>query len=307
MNSIIDVQNLTKQYGSTTAIDGISFSLEQNGVIGLVGKNGAGKTTLLSIIAGASRPSLGSVKIIEKENRHNVSFLPQDGIFKNGITARKQLIHFSRLQGLSNTDAEKEVSELIEQFCEKNTADKKPENLSYGQRKRLGLVQAFLGKPQLILLDEPTAGLDPVAANDVREFIVSLARDTTLIVSSHNLYEIQDICSQILVLDSGLLIDKINMADLKEKDNFLQILLNHPPSEVLISELSMLAEVTELNINKKVPESIELHTATSDLNSIQMKIFSIIQQHNFDVVEFTRNRTLTDQVRNLINDHNTNN
>ena len=201
-------------------------------------KNGAGKTTLLSILSGALRPSSGEVLILGETPQTiattgKLNILPQDATFKKGIPVKKQLVLFARLQGMSQVHAESELDALLSELGECDFVNKAPEQLSYGQRKRVGIVQAFLGKPQLVILDEPTAGLDPVVANDVRKLIRKLSRDSAFIISSHNLYEIEDICSSVIILDKGKLLANKAISELASKDSSISISLNRAPEEAL--------------------------------------------------------------------------
>lgn len=206
MDHLIKINNLSKRYGSTKALSDINLEIDKPAAIGLVGKNGAGKTTLLSILSGSLQASSGMVSILGITPRNiaasgKLNILPQDASFKKGIPVLKQLILFARLQNMSRSDAERTLSRLLNELGDDSFVGKAPEHLSYGQRKRLGIVQAFLGQPELVILDEPTAGLDPVAANDVRQLIRKLSGESAFIISSHNLYEIEDICSQVIILD----------------------------------------------------------------------------------------------------------
>ena len=132
--------------------------------IGLVGKNGAGKTTLLSLLTGSLKTKTGSIKILgqspeEIATTGKLNILPQDAAFKNGIPVFKQLVLFARLQGMRKTAATESVNKLLDELGDTSFAHKAVDKLSYGQRKRLGILQAFLGSPELVILDEPTAGL----------------------------------------------------------------------------------------------------------------------------------------------------
>jgi len=182
MAAIIEIQALHKKYGSVVALENINLVIDSNEPIGLVGKNGAGKTTLFSILCGALKPNSGSVNVLghspeSSSIKGKISILLQDADFKKGVPVTAQLNYFARLQGMSKQQAVFEVSSLLEKLNNADYASKKPETLSYGQRKRLGIVQALIGKPTLVLLDEPTAGLDPIAANDIRKLIQDSAKD----------------------------------------------------------------------------------------------------------------------------------
>ena len=149
MANLLEISNLSKRYGSNLALDDISLTIEKPTAIGLVGKNGAGKTTLLSILSGALRANSGSIRILGESPESiattgKLNILPQDATFKKGISIAKQLRLFARLQGASRQQADEEVKELLAELGDATFADKTVTSLSYGQRKRLGILQAFL-------------------------------------------------------------------------------------------------------------------------------------------------------------------
>ena len=222
MSALLEITELNKYYGSTIALSNINLCIEKAAAIGLVGKNGAGKTTLLSILSGALRANTGSISILGETPESiattgKLNVLPQDATFKKGIPVYKQLVFFARLQGMSKIEANASVEKLLNEFGDAQFAEQAPETMSYGQRKRLGILQAFLGFPELVILDEPTAGLDPIVANDVRQLIRKLSTQTAFIISSHNLYEIENICSSVIILDTGKLIASKQISQLRRQ------------------------------------------------------------------------------------------
>ncbi|MFQ5658855.1 MAG: ABC transporter ATP-binding protein [Gammaproteobacteria bacterium] len=309
MAPVIELRSLCKRYGSTIALDKINLSLDRHAPTGLVGKNGAGKTTLLSILCGAITPSSGTVKVLglsptAAEIKGKITILLQDANFKKGVPVLPQLHYFARLQGLTRQEARLEIAGLLERFRNMDYAHRKPETLSYGQRKRLAIVQAFIGAPQLVLLDEPTAGLDPVAANDIRGFIQSAGNNTAFIVSSHNLYEIEDICTTIIVMDKGKLIASTEIADLAGKNDTLNLTLERKPTRTLLAALSQLPEITEIIPDKSNQERITLHFVNPQADQFQLHIQSLIIEQGFSIVHLSRGKTLVDGVIDLVDAEN---
>jgi ABC-2 type transport system ATP-binding protein len=305
MSNLLEISGVHKHYGSTKALVNISLKIEQAAAIGLVGKNGAGKTTLLSILSGALRPSSGEVLILGETPQTiattgKLNILPQDATFKKGIPVKKQLVLFARLQGMSQVHAESELDALLSELGECDFVNKAPEQLSYGQRKRVGIVQAFLGKPQLVILDEPTAGLDPVVANDVRKLIRKLSRDSAFIISSHNLYEIEDICSSVIILDKGKLLANKAISELASKDSSISISLNRTPEEALLSALKDIDTVNEIQLDSVNNEKFILQLSSQEMDELQLRIQRTIMEQGYTITEFSRGKALIDGMMDLV-------
>ena len=306
MANLLEISNLSKRYGSNLALDDISLTIEKPTAIGLVGKNGAGKTTLLSILSGALRANSGSIRILGESPESiattgKLNILPQDATFKKGISIAKQLRLFARLQGASRQQADEEVKELLAELGDATFADKTVTSLSYGQRKRLGILQAFLGKPELVILDEPTAGLDPVIANDVRQLIRKLSGESAFIISSHNLYEIEDICSAVIILDRGRLIASKPIAELAKKENKLNLTLDRQAEANLVDRIRTLPDVITLEQDKINPEKIVIEFAEQAAEDLPLKIQQLIMEHGYDILDLSRGKALIDGMMDLVN------
>jgi len=305
MSTVISTTGLGKKYGSVKALDNISLEIDSDGPIGLIGKNGAGKTTLLSILSGALRPTSGSVRVLgfppeSSAIKGRISILLQDANFRNGIPVKSQLLHFARVLGMTRDQACNEVNSILEQTNNSLSAQNKPKALSYGQRKRLAIVQALIGKPELVLLDEPTAGLDPVAASEVRKLIRNSSRKISFMVSSHNLYEIEDICKTILLLDRGRLVTYKAIADFSTKNNTLNLVLNRPMTEELRKKILQFTEITDFISNDPNPEKFTIHFTSTNPDKLQLELQSLIIENGFSIVMLSRGKTLADGVIDMV-------
>ena len=209
----VTIRDLTKSFGTTLALDGVTFDVPRNTLFGLLGPNGAGKTTLFSLAASFLRPTRGKVYVLGidveeiSQLRGRLSILPQDALFQSNVPVFEQLVFFCRLSGRTQAESEKEALRALEIVGLADQAKKNPRTLSHGMTKRLGIAQAFLGNPEVILLDEPTAGLDPANAKQMRDLIRHLQSSATVVISSHNLPEIQEMCSHVAILDKGKLVE----------------------------------------------------------------------------------------------------
>jgi len=216
----VRLSNVTKRFGDNTAVNSVSLRIRGGSVYGLIGPNGAGKTTTFSMLAGYLRPTEGSLEVLgfSPTNvpalRGRLGVLPQDAMLPASDKVGEFLVHMGRLQNLSAEEAEKEARETLAEVEGKDWWDQKCGTLSHGMAKRVGIAQAFLGDPEVVLLDEPTAGLDPRIAYEVRQIIKGRKGRATLIVSSHNLQELEEICDGAAILDRGRLVASGSISEL---------------------------------------------------------------------------------------------
>ena len=205
----ITFSEISKSFGPVQALKDISFSVPENTIFGVLGPNGAGKTTLFSVLAGFIRPDSGKIVLLGHEDiekvKGRIGILPQDAFFQSNIPILYQLTFFLRLMGWTKQRAEKEVLRVLGLVGLDSILFREAATLSHGMYKRLALAQAFLGSPELVILDEPTSGLDWKSAKTVRETIRNLKQNTTILVSSHNMHEMNELCGHIAVLREGTL------------------------------------------------------------------------------------------------------
>lgn len=208
MSALIECRDLSKKYGNQFALNNVSFEIQAGSPIALVGANGAGKSTLLSILSGYIKPSSGQVRVLGHAVGGEkligcIGALPQDALFDPSVTIVKQLTFLAQLQGFSRFNAIKEAERCLDLMQLLHIKNDKVSALSHGMKKRVAIAQALMGTPKLVLLDEPTAGLDPENARNIRQQISALSNKTTFIVSSHNLAELEKMCSLVMYLERG--------------------------------------------------------------------------------------------------------
>jgi ABC-2 type transport system ATP-binding protein len=210
---MIEVQSLSRFYGSHRAVDNVSFSIAENTVVGVLGLNGAGKTTTLKVIAGLLQPSSGTVKIdgvdlteAPVSFRQRISFLPETPPLYTEMTVTSYLRYLGELRGMARRDLDGRLPEVIARCQLAGQTHRVIEELSHGYRKRVGIAQAIIHRPRVVILDEPISGLDPVQIVEMRKVIRSLGDEATVLVSSHILPEVSETCHRILVLRKGRLI-----------------------------------------------------------------------------------------------------
>jgi ABC-2 type transport system ATP-binding protein len=221
---VIAVDNLVKRYGNTMAVGGISFTVERGATAALLGGNGAGKTTTLSILLGLLLPSEGTVRVLgEDVLRHRHRVLPRLNFsspytdLPHRLTVRQNLSVFARLYGLPRW---RERIELLARDLQiTQFLDRPAGKLSSGQKTRVALAKALLNEPELLLLDEPTASLDPDTGDWVRSYLEDYRARTgaTLLLASHNMNEVERLCSQVMMMKSGLIVDRGSPAELIDR------------------------------------------------------------------------------------------
>ncbi len=283
MNAV-EIQGVSQRYGSMTVLHDLNLNLGEGEVLGLFGHNGAGKTTSMKLILGLLSPSEGQVKVLgrapnDPQVRRQLGYLPENVTFYPQLSGRETLRHFARLKGAALS----QVDELLEQVGLAHAADRRVKTYSKGMRQRLGLAQALLGEPKLLLLDEPTVGLDPIATQDLYLLIDRLRqRGTSIILCSHVLPGVEAHINRAAILAKGRLQAvgslsqlraeaglpvRIRASGVSERDSWLQRWTDAGHSARGLSESSL--EVVAVNGHKLVllrqllgesePEDIEIH------------------------------------------------
>jgi len=210
---MIKVSNLTKYYGDFKALDDISFEIEEGEIYGFLGPNGAGKSTTMNIITGCLSPSSGSVNICGYDileepilAKSQIGYLPEIPPLYLNETPEEFLTFVARAKGIKGEKIKEEVNKVIEETKISDVSKKLISSLSKGYRQRVGIAEALLGNPKVIILDEPTVGLDPIQIIEIRDLIKSLGANHTVILSSHILSEVSAICNKVLIIAKGKLI-----------------------------------------------------------------------------------------------------
>ena len=209
MNTILDIKNLRKQFSDQKAVDDISFGIRKGSIFGLLGPNGAGKTTLLRMITGIFYPDAGTILLDGKpfdplKDVGRIGYMPEErGLYKK-MKIGEQALYLARLKGLSRKEATERVKGWFEKFQMESWWNKKVEDLSKGMSQKLQFVTTVLHEPELIILDEPFSGLDPVNANLIKDEIFRLALEgRTIIFSTHRMEQVEEICDHIILVNKG--------------------------------------------------------------------------------------------------------
>jgi ABC-type multidrug transport system ATPase subunit len=233
--SCVHLVEVVKRFGRRRALDGLSLVVPRGATCGVIGPNGSGKTTLFAVLAGLLRPTSGRVELFGEgpfdARRHagRLGLMPQDAAPSPHATLEQSLRYYASLAGLDVAGAAREAGEWLERVRLHDRARSRQHELSHGMRRRFSIAQAFLGSPELVLLDEPTAGLDPEVAAETRELLAKRRGSTTLMISSHQLSELEDLCDYAIFIDEGKLVRQGPMRELLQSDSRVRLKLTRAP------------------------------------------------------------------------------
>ena len=258
---MIEVKNLTKSYGSKKAVDNISFTVNKGEILGFLGPNGAGKTTTMNIITGylsasAGTASVNGIEIYENPiaAKRQIGYLPEHPPLYLDMTVIEYLSFIFELKKLK-VPRKKHIDEVCEQVRILDVQKRMIKNLSKGYRQRVGLAQAMLGSPSVLILDEPTVGLDPMQIIEIRNLIKDLGKSYTIILSSHILPEVQATCERVVVINKGVIIaddTPDNLSRAMSTDHRLTVRIDGPEDKVykLLSDLPGMQRVDRLGVRE---------------------------------------------------------
>ena len=226
-NCVVKVSNLVKIFDKRKIIKNISFDVSENSVVGILGKNGAGKTTLLGMLMGLILPSSGKIEILgedlnikKNEILKKINFQSPYVDLPKKMTVEQNLYFYSRLYGIKNF--KDIINDLVDKLKMKDLINKSYGSLSAGQKTKVNLCKALINNPKLLLLDEPTASLDPETSIFIREFLLKFQKknNSSILITSHNLDEIQSICSKIILLKFGTVVSDGNLNEILKTKNY---------------------------------------------------------------------------------------
>ncbi len=212
---MIKVDNLTKKYGDFVALNDISFEMKEGEVVGLLGPNGAGKTTLLRILVSFLKPTAGEIEIdgmnvkkpiLEQRIKSRIGYLPEQAPLYEDMLVSEYLQFIAEMQGVDAEEIDKKVNEVIRKCALGEKRNAEIGTLSKGYRQRVGIAQALIHNPKIVILDEPTTGLDPNQRIEIRDLIREIGKERTVILSSHILSEVQSTCSRVIIINKGKIV-----------------------------------------------------------------------------------------------------
>ena len=298
---MISVEHLTKKYGEFTAVKDLSFEIEEGHVYGFLGPNGAGKSTTMNMMTGCLSATSGKVLIDgfdifedPKEAKKRVGYLPEQPPLYLNETPEEYLEFVGEAKGLKEKELKDQINEVIDKTRIRDVANLRISALSKGYKQRVGIAQALLGNPKVIILDEPTVGLDPIQIREIRDLIKQLGRDHTVILSSHILSEVQSICEKILIISHGELKafdEPENLEASLMSSNEIKITTDATAQEVK-TYLEGMEEVSIETIEEKENGYIQtvLHIGKKEIYDVAKNLFYLFAEHKRALLEINLKR-----------------
>lgn len=289
MNAI-EITNLAKKFNSFAAVSNLTFNVAQNRVLGFLGPNGAGKTTTIRMIVGLSRPTSGSIKIDNKEIKfadsslnHLFGYLPEQPSFYSWMTGLEFLNFTADTFNIDKAIKNKRIKELLKLVNLQEAANKKIKTYSNGMKQRLGIAQAIINNPKVLIMDEPVSALDPIGRREVLSIIENLKKEMTILFSTHILSDVDRICDDVVILNKGRLVINSSLSELKQTyaTQILEIEFASDP-EPIIKELK-----TEEWLKKLEKTGNHLKIWMSDENAIiQNKPIKFLADQHISILKY---------------------
>lgn len=312
---MIQVENITKKYGSFTAVNNINFEIDEGEIIGFLGPNGAGKSTTMNMITGFIEPTSGRIIVdgydISKKPRkakRQIGYMPEGVPLYSDLTVKEFVTYMAELKGVPRKEKKDKVQKAIEQTGLQDVENKLTRNLSRGYKQRVSMAGALVSNPKVIILDEPTVGLDPKQVTEIRALIKELGKDHTVILSSHILSEVSQICNRVIIINNGEIIAVDTPENLEKKvvkDNSVYVTVEDADNK-MNSIKEKLSEVQEIRLITENEDNTKKYiiTANSDVD-LRKNIFETFAKEGITIFEMKKvDATLEDAFMQLIDTKN---
>lgn len=310
---MIQVKNVTKKYGSFKAIDDISFEVKDGEVVGFLGPNGAGKSTTMNMITGYIDPTQGQIIVngidVGKRPRRakkQIGYMPEAVPLYQELTVKEFVRYMAELKLVKHKDIKAEVNKVLEEVGLKDVENKLIRNLSRGYKQRVGIAGALIGNPDVIILDEPTVGLDPKQITEIRDLIKKLGKNHTVILSSHILSEVSQICEKVIIINKGKIIAIDTPSNLEEKTKSKNTILVtvEDPNNNMENIKNKIKEADEIKLVKDNKDGTKQYAVVSDTKfDLRKKLFDILPKEQIVIFELKKDEsTLEDAFIRLIDD-----
>ena len=306
---MIEINNLTKIFGQFIAIDDLSFTVKEGEVLGFLGPNGAGKSTTMKLITGFLSASHGSVRIGGFDISESpikakalMGYLPEGAPSYGDMTTLEFLNFVAQVRGYRGDDITRRVKHVLDEVELNSVSQQTIETLSKGFKRRVGLAQAIMHDPKVLILDEPTDGLDPNQKHHVRELIKNLARDKIVIISTHILEEVTAVCSRAIIIAQGKIVADATPAELEARSKYHQaVSVRLSENYDLAADLTGLAEVGD--VEKDSEDDMVFRILAKEGNSIFSRVSEIAQSKHWPVTEFHVSRGQLEDVFRTVTQH----
>lgn len=308
---MIEVKNITKKYGSFTAVDNISFKIEEGEIIGLLGPNGAGKSTTMNMITGYIEPTEGEIKIEgydiskkPKKAKAQIGYMPEGVPLYSDLTVKEFVTYMAELKKVDRKTRKEKVEKIIEQTGLKDVEKKLTRNLSRGYKQRVSMAGALVGEPKILILDEPTVGLDPKQITEIRALIKELGKTHTIILSSHILSEVSQICNKVIIINKGKIvaIDTPENLEKKVSNNNTTYVTVEDTENKIETMKEKIPEIKDIKLIKENEDGTKQYVLESDKDvDLRKIVFNEFAKENITIFEMKKaDTTLEDAFMKLI-------
>ena len=311
---MIEVKNVSKKYGSYVAVDNISFQVNDNEVVGFLGPNGAGKTTTMNMITGYIEPTSGRI-IVDgydvmknpRKAKRQIGYMPENVPMYKDLTVKEFIKYMAELKGLKGKEKKDDIERVIEETGLSNVTSKLIKYISKGYKQRVGLAAALVGNPDVLILDEPTVGLDPKQIKEIRGLIKSLGKRHTVILSSHILSEVSQICEKVIIINSGKIVAVDTAENLEEgmkSTNSIYVTVKDPKDNMAEIKPKLGKEISKVKLIKDNKDGTKEYEITGiDEDVIRSKVFEVFPKEKIDIVELKKKEvSLEDAFLKVVND-----
>lgn len=308
---MIEIKNVTKKYGNFIAIDNINFSIKEGEIIGLLGPNGAGKSTTMNMMTGFIEPTQGEIiingyDIVKKPQKakQQIGYMPEGVPLYADLTVKEFIKYMADLKIVPKIEKKKRIEEVIKQTNLQDVQNKLIKNLSRGYKQRVSLAGALVSNPKILILDEPTVGLDPKQITEIRKLIKSLGKNHTIILSSHILSEVSQICEKVIIINQGKIVaidTPKNLEDKAKKENRIQIIIEDKQNNIE-KIVQSIKGVKQINFVKDNEDGTKEYIIQTEENiDIRRELFSKCAKEEITIFELKKlDTTLEDAFMKLI-------
>ena len=298
---MIEVKNVTKKYGNTTAVDNISFNIKDGEVVGFLGPNGAGKSTTMNMITGFIEPTEGQIIVNgndiskrPKQAKKQIGYMPENVPLYYELTVKEFITYMAELKFVKRQDRKTEVEKVIRETGLEDVKNKLIRNLSRGYKQRVSLAGALVGEPDVIILDEPTVGLDPKQISDIRTLIKKLGEKHTVILSTHILSEVSQICEKVIIINQGKIIAIDTPENLEKKTrevNGISITVEDPKNNIgnLKTKIKEIEKIEMVKDNEDGTKQFII-TTKSDID-LRKRLFEVLPKEEITIFELRKTET----------------
>ena len=308
---MIEVKNVTKKYGNKIAVDNISFEVKDGEVVGFLGPNGAGKSTTMNMITGFIEPTDGTIMINgndiskkAKKAKKQIGYMPENVPLYYELTVKEFITYMAELKFVKRPERKAEVDKVIKEAGLENVKNRLIRNLSRGYKQRVSLAGALVGNPDVIILDEPTVGLDPKQITEIRGLIKELGKKHTVILSTHILSEVSQICEKVVIINKGKIVAIDTPENLEQKTkekNGISVTVEDP-KENMKKLKSKIPEIEKIEMIKDNEDGTKQFVITSKTDiDLRKKLFEVLPKEEITIFELKKTETsLEDEFIKLI-------